>query len=444
MKARLPLTAALAVALTPLNALAQAWVSNPDFSEGIGIRTGNFELHPSLGGEFGYDSNLYRASGNGPGEEEIDVLKLRITPSLTLTTLGRERRNSPMAPSVLFSAGAHASYNEIFPLESDDSRASGRRNVGVGADAKLDVYPAGKVGFDALLAYARIIDTEGNTNDLAGEGFNRGSLKAGAGLTWRPGGRLFEWRGGYNVTYHYFEREDLDVLANLQHEVVTRGRWRFLPRSALLFDAGYTFVRYLDDTTTQTDGDAVRARIGFHGLVTYHLALLGMVGWASSFYESRANTIDARQYDSIVANAEARWFLQARPNLDAANAVTGLSSIALGYTRAFSNSYFGSFYQRDRGYLQFNAFLLGAVAGGLEFGVSRVAYPDVVSPTGASQPSFSEVRLDGRLFGEYRFTDTLAANATVNYDKVNSEVVSNGEDLSYDRWQAYIGLRWFM
>jgi hypothetical protein len=443
MKARLPLTAALAVALTPLNALAQAWVSNPDFSEGIGIRAGNFELHPSLGGEFGYDSNLYRASGNGSGEEEIDVLKLRITPSLTLSTLGRERRNSPNAPSVVFAAGAHASYNEIFPLDSDESAVRDRRNVGVGADAKLDVYPAGKVGFDALAAYARVIDTEGNTNDLAGEGFNRGSLRAGAGLTWRPGGRLFEWRGGYNVTYHYFEREDLDVLANLQHEIVTRGRWRFLPRSALLFDAGYTFVRYLDDLTPQTDGDAVRARIGFHGLVTYNLALLGMVGWASSFYEDGSNSIAPRQYDSIVANAEARWFLQARPDLESATAVTGLSSIAVGYTRAFSNSYLGSFYQRDRGYLQFNAFLLGAVAGGLEFGVSRVAYPEVVNDNGDTQAAFSEVRLDGRLFGEYRFTDTLATNATLMYDKVNSEVVSD-EDLSYDRWQAYIGVRWFM
>ena len=168
-----------------------------------------------------------------------------------------------------------------------------------------------------------------------------------------------------------------------------------------------------------------------------------MVGWGATFYEPRAQGIAARQFDSLMANAEARWFIQPRPDLEAATITSGLSSVALGYTRSFSNSYYGSFYQRDRGYLQFNMFLLGAVAGGLEFGVSRVAYPEVFTPTNVYHESFSQTRLDGRLFGEYRFTDTLAANATLQYDKVNSPRV-NDEDLEYDRFQAYLGVRWFM
>lgn len=444
MKACLPLIAAAAAALVPLKAAAQAWVSNPDFSEGVGIRAGNLELHPSLGGEFGYDSNLYRSSGEGPGEDKVDVLRLRITPSLTLGTLGAARRNATTPPSFTFHGGAYAAYNEIFPLDSEYSDASDRRNVGVGADAKLNVFPAGKVGFDLGAAYLRTLDTDGNIDDLAGEGFNRGSLRGGAGVTWRPGGGLFEWRGGYAATYHYFDEDRYDTFANVQHEINTRGRWRFLPRSALLFDAAYQFIRYSDDNTQQTDGDTVRARVGFHGLVTYHLALLGMAGWTSSFYEPGANSIEPRQFDSIFGNAEVRWFLQPRPNLEDATIATGLSSIALGYTRSFNNSYYGSFYQRDRGYLQFRMFLLGAIAGGLEFGVSRVAYPEVVlAESGFQDDAFSQTRLDGRLFGEYRFTDTLATNATVQFDKVNSPLV-NGEDLDYDRWQAYLGVRWFM
>ncbi len=440
MKARLSLIAAFAAALLPYQALAQAWVSSPDYSEGIGIRVGNFELHPSLGGEFGYDSNLFRASED---EGVIDVFRLRITPSLTLSSLGKDRRNSPTPPDVVFAASAYASYNEIIPLDSDESDVSDQRNVGIGADAKLDVFPRRKVGFDLQGAYLRVIETDGTADDLSSEGFNRDTLRGGAGVTWRPGGGLFEWRAGYGITYHFFEDEAFDSFANLQHEIKTRGRWRFLPRSALLFDSSYTFVRYTDDTTAQTDGDAVRARIGFHGLVTYNLALLGMVGWGASFYEASATSISPRQYDSLVANAEARWFIQARPDLDAANIATGLSSIALGYTRSFSNSYYGSFYQRDRGYLQFSAFLLGAVAGGLEFGVSRVAYPEVITPAGNRETSFDQLRLDGRAFGEYRFTDTFAANATVQYDQVNSEAIA-GEDLDYKRWQAFIGVRWFM
>ena len=99
MKAGLPLIAALAVTLLPGRVFAQAWVSNRDFSEGIGVRAGNFELHPSLGGEFGYDSNFFRAAES---EGVIDVLKLRITPSLTLSTLGDQRRNATTPRSVAF------------------------------------------------------------------------------------------------------------------------------------------------------------------------------------------------------------------------------------------------------------------------------------------------------------------------------------------------------
>lgn len=438
MKARLPLIAALAAALLPARASAQAWVSNPDFSEGVGIRAGNFELHPSVGAEFGYDSNFFRAS-----EEEgtVDVLKLRVTPSVTISSLGAARRNAPTPPDVTFVAGAHASYNEIFPLDSENADATEQRNFALGADAKVVVFPRRKVGFDLLAAYIRAIDTDGRGEDLTSEGFTRDTVRGGAGVTWRPGGGLFEWRNGYAITYHFFENDTYDSLANVQHELNSRGRWRFLPRSALLFDTSYTFVRYTEDTTQQTDGDAVRARVGFHGLVTYHLALLGMLGWGATFYEPRAQGIAPRQFDSLVANAEARWFIQPRPDLEAATITSGLSSIALGYTRSFSNSYYGSFYQRDRGYLQFSMFLLGAIAGGLEFGVSRVAYPEVVTMN-FQKDSFSQLRLDGRMFGEYRFTDTLAANATLQYDQVNSEEV-NGEDLDYKRWQAYVGVRLF-
>lgn len=435
MKARLPLIAALAVVIAPVKAMAQAWVSNPDFSEGVGVRAGNFELHPSIGGEFGYDSNFLRASA---AEGTVDVLKLRVTPSLTLSTLGSARRNASTPPDVAFAAGAYASYFELFPLDSADSDISSRRNVSIGADAKLDVFPRRKIGFDLGGGYVRLIEGEGTSDDLTSEGFNRDTLRGAAGVTWRPGGGLFEWRLGYAATYHFFEDSTYEALNNLHHEVGTRGRWRFLPRSALLFDSTYTFVRYTDSNSPQADGDAIRSRVGFHGLVTYHLALLGMVGWASSFYEPRAGSTVPRQFDAPIANAEVRWFIQPRPDLEQATISSGISSVALGYGRSFSNSYYGSFYQRDRGYVQASSFLVGAIAAGLEFGVSRVAFPEV-PPEG----SFEQLRLDGRLFGEYRFTDTLAANASVLYDQVNGPVVAQ-EDLDFTRWQAYLGVRWFM
>lgn len=448
MNARFPLIAALALTFFPWKASAQAWVNNADH-EGAGIRAGNFELHWSAGAEFGYDSNYFRSSGEGPGEDVVDVFKLRLTPSFSLSTLGTARRDTPTPPKVRFKTGAYVAYHEVIAADSENSDVSEQRNAGIGANARLDLFPQGKVGFDALAAYVRTIDTDGSSDDLAGDGFNRDTVHGGAGLTWRPGGGLFEWRAGYSLTYSFIEDDDFDYLTNVNHAINTRGRWRFLPRSALLFDGTYNFVRYVDDSSPQTDGDAVTARIGFHGLVTYHLSLLGMLGWASSFYEDGPTTIQARQYDSITANAEARWFIMPRPNLEEATAVTGLSSIALGYQRAFNNSYQGSFYQRDRGYVQFSMFLLGALSAGLEVGVSRVGYPEVegnVMTNVDASPAITQARFDGRLFAEYRITEIFATNTTFLYDKVNSSPGADvtGEDLEYDRWQLYIGARLFM
>lgn len=438
MKARLPLIAALAATLAPIQASAQAWVPNPDLSEGPGIRAGNLELHPSIGAEAGYDSNFFRASKS---EGVVDVYKFRVTPSISLNTLGNDRRGGATG-NVAFSAAAFASYFEPVAADSANSDVSRRRNVGVGADAKLHIFPKRKLGFDMSAAYVRVIEAEGRSDDLAGEGFNRDTIRAGAGASWRPGGGAFEWRLGYNFTDNLFESGTYTSLDNVHHDFVTQARWRFLPRSAFLSDSTYSLIRYTHNQSQQTNGDAIRARLGFHGLVTYHLSLLGMVGWASSFYQTSEGTIRARQFDSLLGNAEARWFIQARPDLDAATVASGLTSIALGYARTFNNSYFGSFYQRDRGYLTFDMFILGAVVAGLELGVSRVGYPDVSLPGGPSIARFSQLRIDGRAFAEYRVAENFGLNATVLYDQVNSPVV-NGEELKFYRWQGYVGVRYF-
>src|SRR5699024_10346184 len=114
------------------------------------------------GAEFGYDSNYFRAADS---EHPVDVLKLRVTPSLTLSTLG-ERRRGGVQSDIAFSAGAYASYFELFPLDSDDSDASKRRNVAIGADAKVDVFTRRKVGFDLVAGYVRMIEGEGRTDNL--------------------------------------------------------------------------------------------------------------------------------------------------------------------------------------------------------------------------------------------------------------------------------------
>src|SRR5688500_18894632 len=74
-------------------ASAQGWMKERRFSEDPGIRTGDFELHPGIGGEIGYDSNWFLRSHQGgpnvvnpengiPNQSQPvrDAAILRITP----------------------------------------------------------------------------------------------------------------------------------------------------------------------------------------------------------------------------------------------------------------------------------------------------------------------------------------------------------------------------
>jgi hypothetical protein len=460
MKLRLTLAATSAdLALSSVAAAQQPWLQDRRYGEGVGLRSGNFEFHPSLSAEFGYDSNYFQRAGTGPNpgldNPVEDAFRLRITPSLTLSTLTERRLGSQSVATqqdFTMQANAYASYNELFGSE----QISDQRHVDAGVGARADIAPHRRFGADLYGDFVR----QGEPSNLAdtAQAFDRGTVRGGAGVSWRPGGGLFDWRLGYEGAYNYFEDDAFTYLDNIQHSILTRGRWRFLPRSALLYDARYQMTRYRN-TSTQPDGDDVQARVGFSGLVTTRLAVLGLLGWNSSFYEEQGTATPAQDYDGFVAQAELKYFLQSAAYED--SATVGLSSIAAGYIRDFSNSYLGAFYVRDRGYIGLSYFLGGVFVASLDGGLSHYSYPSI----SATQGSFEQSRVDARLFGEYRFSDIVGLNTTIMYDQAfgpdtpietdpgnagpdgapgtADDVPPTTDDLEYRRFQAYIGMRVF-
>jgi hypothetical protein len=442
------------------SAQEQPWLQDRRYGEGIGIRTGDFELHPGVAAEVAYDSNYFLRSGDAD-EEAINTLRLRLTPSISLSTLGDQRRQAVAAgspPALKLRASLWASYNEVVATDGAYSElAADQRHLDIGAGVQADFAPQKPVGGDVFADYVRT--AEPSNVGIADVAFDRGTARGGGGLSWRPGGGLFEWRLGYELKFSYFEDRDYAVYNNFQQSIVTRGRWRFLPRTAILYDAQYTFVRYLYARTPQNNGDFVEARAGLSGLVTNRFAFLALIGWNSSYYVDNGIHV-AQNYDGFVAHAELKWFLQPTPT--GQSATVGLSSIAVGYLRNFSNSYLGSFYIRDRGYANFNYFMGGVVLLGIEAGLSQYNYPESQFRNGLNQSqivtnsAFAETRVDARFFGEYRFSNTLAANTTLIYDQQvvgaglgvpNRDPDSDGtarENIDYSRWQLWLGMRWFM
>lgn len=444
------------------------WLKDRRYNEGIGVRAGDLEIHPAIAGEFGYDSNwMLRSSqsnvSNGP--DTPNTLQLRLSPSLYLSTLGPQRRegDNSLPPSVAFRAGLNATYREFFPV-SDTQSAIGQdfenkqRNIGGAADARLDILPSRPVGGAIFGNYAHVIFPNQLTAD-ANQSYTQEQVGAGAELAVQPGSGTLDWHFGYQFAGTFFDNQT--AFNNYTNQAYTRGRWRFRPRTALLYDATLGWIFYPNATQAQTaaglvDSTPVRARLGLNGLVTERFAAQAMLGWGSSFYANSGSP--QPQFDSLLAQAELKWFLSASPGVASATELgLALSSIALGFTRDFQNSYFANYYTINRGYLKFNYFFAGRVAVNLEGGVGDVEYPRsywLVPVQTQRAPAFTDIRADATLFGEYRVASTIGLNATLRYTQnFSNQVVpitpggvapGGVAGMAWQRFEAFVGFRWFM
>lgn len=460
MKPRILTSALLGIGLSlsvGASAQDQVWLKDRRYTEGAGIRAGDFELHPGVAGEFGYDTNYFLRSDRDQ-QKPVDAYRLRITPSFGVTTAASPQRAEGEAPGeppkVNVSARAAATYNYPFAAKSENSEQfKGNRGVGILSDLKLAILPGRPWGADVVGGFMRTIQPSNNADD----NFNRFTARIGGGVIWAPGGGMFDWRLGYQFTTTYFEDATFRNLGNHEHQVNTRGRWRFLPRTALLYDASLGFIRYDSAGSGQFGSNPVRARLGLNGLVTPSISFLAMAGWGSSFYRSdnAARQATAQQFDSVIAQAELRWFMGGGSVGSSGVAASSLSSMAIGYTRDFANSYLGDYYTIDRGYASVQYSFNGRFVLVLDGGVAAHEYPLAfyLNRTRAHAP-FTALYADATLFGEYRVTDSFGINTTLRYSANITDAAMqvggiNGTPISFDylewkRFEAYLGVRWFL
>lgn len=437
MSRSLIVAAALASVSLPSVASAQTqpWLADRRFTEGPGIQVGDFELHPGVAAEFGYDTNYFH---RGDDEDPIGALRLRLTPSFSVSTLGTQRRPDAPPPWIAFRAGLHATYEEFFPVSGSQAgkdQMADNRNVGGKLDFNVDFAP-GRVVFGSVHG-GLTRNIEPNSSGIQSLSFNRLVPEGGAEIGFAPGGGLFDWRFGYNFIGTFFESGENSELSNINNEITTRGRWRFLPRSAITFDGRFGFIDY-PDGVNKTSSHPMRARLGFNGLITNSFALLVMGGWGASFYTPTPQD----DFDSFIGQAEVKWLITPAPSNDPAAASLALSSLAAGFTRDFSDSYIGTYEEINRGYLKFSYMFAGRFLLVVDGGVAAVVHPPIDN---LSSDGFTAIRIDPSLFGEYRFLNWLGVNATVRYDTniTDQTVAISGEteQLQWQQFQAYLGVR---
>jgi hypothetical protein len=463
-------------------AQSQPWLVDRRLGGGIGLRTGDFELHPGIAGEVGYDTNYYQSSGtvtrantalsippefrptrpDGTSfgavgvfdEPKVGTFRFRITPSLSLKTLGPQRTEGDEAggatlPKLRFEATLSASYNQQISTDARYASAvSDDRFLSGDLGFTLDVLPERPWSLGVTGAYNRSVQPVNDPE--APPSFARSMLRGGTELRWRPGGGVLEWSFGYNFTYLIFEDPTFSNFSSVNHDLSLKGRWLFLPRTALIYAGDYGVLIYPNGGQVKPAGAPLSSRLGVSGLVTNHFSALGVVGWKSMFFDRES------EFDGIIGNAELTWYPLPRPDLAADSATVGLSSITLGYRRDAQASYIGNYVASDGGYAKASYFLGGTVLLSLDAAFDHLRRPSSYFSDGIrqSQP-FSENRLTATGFAEYRTSDTFGINTTLRYTaNLSNEFLPLDNDpnnsplpydeLRFDRFEFWLGVRWFL
>lgn len=456
---------ALAIALLMVSTLAgvprahaQSWLADRDRAEGPGFRVGDLELHPGLGAEIGWDSNLYYTQDAAdPRTPRVDTAILRITPHLLVSTIGAERRREGEAtggdpPTVTFRGGISAAYYEFFA-------APERRNLSLDIGLRLNVLPERPFSFTVFNNFTRAIRPFTENIGARAAGAARIGNQAGLELLFQTTGGIFQVRTGYTFGLDFFEDGAFQYGNSFTHAIALAESFRFLPQTAIVQDNTVTIGDYFSADsaiaaapTRLSDSVRLRSRVGLNGAITNELSLSGMIGYAAGFFTSPlvAGPIAyAQEYDSVVAQVEARWQIS-----------EGLR-LAIGYDRDFFAAFLGNYYSRDRGYANFQALIAGSFILGLEADVGYLDYGNPIAPDGTpiGIPGGStdaahreDIRVTAGLFAEYRFTDWLAINGTARYQGNFTDFrydVDGGtagtflDPASYNKVELFLGVRAF-
>ncbi len=431
----------------------QIWLQNRQLLEGRGIRTGNFELHPGIGADFGFDSNAFYTSSTFSNQIR-PALRLRVTPSFYVSTLGAQRSansdsTSTALPTVNFRGGVGLIYSEWIGLQSGISLGN-LRNLGAQGTLRFDFFPGRTWQFGLGADFVRTIQPGGQDGYIgtpgSGNTLNRNTVLGNVELAYAPGRGVFEVRFGYNIQATLFD----DIAGNnsLTHTGFAKMRWRFLPRTALVWEGSVSRLSYLNSPDTTSAGlfsaTPMSTRFGLAGLLTNRVSMTVLAGYTATFYELGDNA------DTPVGQAEVQWLIDAR------------SQLRGGFVRDVQQSYFGNYYIRNRGYANYAQSFGGKFVLTVDAGIGLYQYgylshrrgdpregvrytsPDIGGDFDASTGHFSATRIDGAVFGEYRLSDVFGLNATVRAETLISGFKApptGTQPIDWTRVEAMLGVR---
>lgn len=374
-------------------AVALGLASDAAAAAGNGIRLGGSEgrLHPFLEVEGRYDSNvLFETSG-----EAVDDFILHVRPGVTLDVPGDTELT-------LRGVLDWAQYLGVSGDTTDLSKLYGEASIGIRANKR------GAIGLELTDDFRR---TNGTTALSLGSAVVSNDNRLHVAVPWKPGGGALvltvagDWR---LETFETFLSGDVcdpgstlpecntATLADLGYNEVGASaelKWKFLPRTAAVVDAGW-FARLPNDTALSAEVSGLRTEVGLTGLVSPRLAGTLKAGYGRTFGDVEKNT--------WLASAELEWL------------ASETTSARLGYSHdvGVDPGLVLSVYLAHRAYAEAKVLLGGRVAAKL---LGQVDNRDYQTGAGVTATLFRiEPSIDAEVFRwfhvgvGYAYTDRTA------------------------------------
>lgn len=435
------------------------WLADRDATQGPGFRVGDLELHPGLGVEVGYDSNLYYTDDNPtPPIHRVDTGILRVTPHLLFSTLtgerargGGEGSQSSAPPTVTFQGGISAAYYEFF---ADPNR----RNLALDVGMRLTVLPQRPFGFSVYDTFSRAVRPFVE-NINSSTGMARDTNNAGLQLHFQTDGGVLQVNAGYDFGLRFYEDGSFQYNNAFVHTMSLQETYRFLPQTAIVQDNQVHYTDYFNASSTSLPvrlGDSwqLQSRIGLNGAISNNISLSGLVGYAAGFFANPGAATYVQNYDGPVAQVSLGWTIQQGTRL------------SLGYNRSFQTAILGNYSSNDRGYASFSTTIGGSFLLSIGADVTYADYGIIVGPPGSAPcsvgssgsggacvPSREDIRVTGTVFAEYRLTDWLGINTTLRYMGDFTDFHYNVATMmgmaplvdpaGYNKFEAFLGVRVF-
>jgi hypothetical protein len=429
MRSRLP-GATLGLTVTLLASQA--------FAAGPGIVAGDLLLHPEAFANGSFDNNVfYEDASEDPQSSSV----LRVGAGL-----GLENR-SPN--KVALDAGANLSYRhyltsgEAFEARNTIDRAALNATVAFLPRAPITVELHEDLGFRDNPAFD---DTE--------FGFRILDNSLGLDVRFRPGdnpdNRPFEMRLGYRWQAVNFVGDDADALNATvaekdAHHVRFLTSWRFLPKTALLAEVGWSAIDYteaLDVPVTGAGGQVASAAadrdsrplsvlLGVKGLVTRRVSTTLKVGYRNSFHN------EGTSFSSVIGTAELTYAIE--PTLRA----------TLGYNRDGRDNAFSNYYTLDQAYGTADFYFLGHWSLGGRLGFDHYAFSEDAGGFIRAGGERTDPVLRGSVYAGFSPRDWMTLRLELasqqNLSEFENGSADNNENtidpVAYSRQQVTLGLQ---